>query len=264
MSALPAPPESRRILGVRVDATSYNPATETVLALAEADEGGYVCATSVHGVVEARRDPEFARVLDGACLVTPDGVPLVWALRALGVRDARRVYGPDLMPAVCAAAARAGIPIGLYGGTPEVLDRLIGRFLREFPRLAVVWAFAPPFRPLSPEEDAKVTEEILDSGARILFVGLGCPRQERWMAAHREHFPAVMLGVGAAFDFLARVKPQAPARLQRMGLEWAYRLACEPRRLGPRYLSIVPRFLFAFGGEWLRSRRPWARRRKGE
>lgn len=254
MAPLPVASESRSILGVRVDATSYAHASQTVVRLAESGVGGYVCVTGVHGVIEAQRDPGFARVLADACLVTPDGVPLVWALRALGVPEATRVYGPDLMPAVCAAAAREGVPIGLYGGTPPVLDRLVGRLTREHPGLDVAWTFAPPFRELSPDEDAKVTDAILAAGVHILFVGLGCPRQERWMAAHRDRLPAVMIGVGAAFDFLAGVKRQAPAWLQRLGLEWAFRLACEPRRLGPRYLSIVPRFLLAFGVQWLRTR----------
>ena len=247
--------ESRGILGTRVDAASYAGAAERVCAWARRGESRYVCAANVHMVMEGHDDPTFRSVVNGADLVAADGMPLVWALRLLGVRGARRVYGPELMLAVCARAESEGIPVGLYGGTPEALAGLERALSRWFPGLAIVHRASPPFRPLSDEERAAARREIAASGARILFVGLGCPRQERWMAAERGRLPAVMLGVGAAFDFLSGRKPQAPPLLRRLGLEWAFRLASEPRRLWRRYLVHNPRFAAFFALQL--ARRGW-------
>jgi N-acetylglucosaminyldiphosphoundecaprenol N-acetyl-beta-D-mannosaminyltransferase len=232
---------SRRVLGVRVDATDYDEAAERILAMAGSG-GGMTCVTSVHPVMEAWDDPTFARVLDDAELVTPDGVPIVWALRALGIPGATRVYGPDLTPHVCAAAAKRGVPVGFYGGTTAVLDALIARLAAEIPGLEIVFAVAPPMSdaPLVPDE--RVVSAIADSGVGVLFVGLGCPKQERWMAVHRDAVDCALVGVGAAFDFLAGAKAQAPAWMRGAGLEWLFRLAREPRRLFWRYARSNPRF----------------------
>jgi N-acetylglucosaminyldiphosphoundecaprenol N-acetyl-beta-D-mannosaminyltransferase len=159
---------------------------------------------------------------------------------------ATRVYGPDLTPHLLNAAEEEGIPVGFYGGSPQVLKRLIEVVLERYSRLRVAYAWSPPFRPLGPEEDQRVTDEINGSGARILFVGLNTPKQDLWMAHHRGRIPAVMLGVGAAFDFLAGSKPQAPRWMMRAGLEWLFRLATEPRRLWRRYLYQNPRFVLLF------------------
>jgi N-acetylglucosaminyldiphosphoundecaprenol N-acetyl-beta-D-mannosaminyltransferase len=234
-----------------VHATSYVQATERILNWARAAESRYVSAASVNNVMEAHDSSDFGRIMDHADLVTPDGMPLVWGLRLLGARGARRVYGPQLTEHVLGAAELDGIPVGLYGSTPEVLARLLSVLHRRWPRLGVPYVFAPPFRPLTEFEDAAVVEAIRDSGARILFVGLSTPKQERWMAAHRGRIPAVMLGVGAAFDFLAGVKPQAPAWMQNSGLEWLFRLATEPRRLFWRYLKHNPRFAALFAWQLL-------------
>jgi N-acetylglucosaminyldiphosphoundecaprenol N-acetyl-beta-D-mannosaminyltransferase len=232
---------ARRILGMRVDATSYARAALAIAEMAETG-GGVTCVASVHMVMEAFDDPGFQRIVNAAELVTSDGMPLVWTLRARGLREAERVYGPDLVPAVCALAASRRIPIGFYGGHPDVVARMCERLTARFPGLRIALAMSPPFRGLSPEEDAQVVDAIRDSGARILFVGLGCPKQERWMAAHRERLDCAQVGVGAAFDFLAGAKRQAPRFLQRAGLEWLFRLVCEPRRLGWRYGYHNPRF----------------------
>ncbi len=226
---------SRRILGVRIDATDYASATRQILDWARAGESRYVCCATVNNVIEARDSGGYAGVMEGADLVTSDGMPLVWTLRALGIREATRVYGPDLMPMVMEAAERDGVPVAVYGGTPGVLAELQRRF-------SVVYAEAPPFRLPTGEEDDRTTRAMLASGARIVFVGLGSPKQDRWMHAHRGRIPAVMIGVGAAFDFLAGAKVQAPRWMQNHDLEWLFRLATEPGRLWRRYLKQNPRF----------------------
>ena len=228
---------------MRVDASTYARAVQAILEMAESG-GGTTCVATVHMVMEAHDDPAFQRIVNAADLVTSDGMPLVWTLRARGLREAERVYGPDLMPAVCAAAAARGVPIGLYGGSPDVIAQLPQRLAERFPGLRIAFASSPPYRALTPEEDARVVEAIRDSGARVLFVGLGCPKQERWMAAHREQLECAMVGVGAAFDFLAGAKRQAPRFMQRAGLEWLFRLASEPRRLWRRYAIHNPRFVW--------------------
>ncbi|HXN45442.1 MAG TPA: WecB/TagA/CpsF family glycosyltransferase [Bryobacteraceae bacterium] len=238
--------ESRSILGMRADATSYPAASSQVLAWARARESRYVAVATVNNVMEAYDSPVFRAIMNAADLVTPDGMPLVWGLRLLGIRTAARVYGPDLTPCLLKAAARERIPVGFYGATDAVLERLLRTVRSCYPSLRVAYAWAPPFRALSPEEDLAVTARINDSGARILFVGLSTPKQERWMAAHRGRVEAVMLGVGAAFDFLAGTKRQAPRWMMRAGLEWLFRLASEPRRLALRYLKHNPRFLVLF------------------
>jgi N-acetylglucosaminyldiphosphoundecaprenol N-acetyl-beta-D-mannosaminyltransferase len=244
---------SRLLLGMRVDATDYGEATARVLAMADSG-GGATCVATVHMVMEAWDDPDFRRVVNEAELVTPDGVPLVWSLRALGIPDATRVYGPDLTLAVCAEAARRGVPVGFLGGRPEVLERLVRCLAARCPGLDIAFAHSPPFGPLA-GVDERVAEAIEDSGARVLFVGLGCPKQERWMAAHRGVLSCAMVGVGAAFDFHAGVLPQAPAWLQRAGLEWLFRLACEPRRLWRRYAWHNPRVALRIALQLLQRRR---------
>jgi N-acetylglucosaminyldiphosphoundecaprenol N-acetyl-beta-D-mannosaminyltransferase len=250
-----APLVSRAILGMRVDGTSYADATGRVVAWALRGESRAVFVAAVNNVMQAHDDPAFLEVMNGADLVTPDGMPLVWGLRRLGVPHASRVYGPDLTPEVLTEAEARGLPVGFYGGTPEVLEALLAKVRRRWPALAVAYAWSPPFTTLSEDADAEIVEAVNDSGTRILFVGLGCPKQETWIAAHRGRVGAVMLGVGAAFDFLAGVKRQAPRGLQRLGLEWLFRLVSEPGRLAKRYLHQNPRFALLFAAQLVRSRR---------
>jgi N-acetylglucosaminyldiphosphoundecaprenol N-acetyl-beta-D-mannosaminyltransferase len=246
---------SRRILGMRVDGTSYEETTDAITDMASARSGGMVCVATVHMVMEAFDDPAFQRIVNAADRVTPDGVPLVTALRMLGIPLARRVYGPTLTRVVCRRAEELGLPVGFYGGTPEVLEALTRELSAQFPKLSVPFTFSPPFRPLSEAEDAAVVDAIDAAGVAILFVGIGCPKQERWMAAHRESLRCTMVGVGAAFDFIAGMKSQAPRWMQRAGLEWLFRLIAEPRRLWRRYLIGNPRFLYHFARERWRARR---------
>jgi N-acetylglucosaminyldiphosphoundecaprenol N-acetyl-beta-D-mannosaminyltransferase len=212
-------------------------------------EHHYVCHANVHGVMEAWRDPELRRVYNRAGLTVADGMPLVWVGHWHGHRTVRRVYGPDLMLALAARAAVAGHRCYLYGGAAGVADTLAATLQRRYPGLRVVGTDAPPFRPLTTEEDEAIVQRINAARPDIVWVGLGCPLQERWMASHRDRLDApVLIGVGAAFDFHTGRVPQAPPWLMRLGLEWLFRLFQEPRRLWRRYLlynSLFVAFLAA-------------------
>lgn len=243
----------RHILGMRVDATSYQDATQRVIAWAKAAESRYVCAANVHMVMEAYDRGEFARTVNDADLVTPDGKPLVQALRALGIKEASQVRGPNLTLHICEAAAKEGVAIGLYGGTPESLSLFTTFLQARYPGIQIVCQISPPFRSLTAAEDTAYTQQLVESKARIVFVGIGCPKQELWMAAHHGKIPAVMLGVGAAFDFHSGRVKEAPTWMQQAGLEWVFRLKSEPRRLWKRYAKHNPRFLLFFFTQWLAS-----------
>ena len=229
-------------LGHRVDATNYSDAVETILRWARRGESRYVVAAPVASLMEAHDTPEFRDVLAHSDLTTPDGMPVVWALRMLGAPHASRVYGPNLTLALIAAAERANVPLGFYGSSEAAIRRICDFIRGKHPQARLVYAFSPPFRTPTPEEDARFVDEINSSGARILFVGTGSPRQELWMRCHRGSLGVVMVGVGAAFDYIAGLKKQAPEWMQSRGLEWLFRLIQEPRRLLVRNLKHNPRY----------------------
>ncbi|HWF45492.1 MAG TPA: WecB/TagA/CpsF family glycosyltransferase [Bryobacteraceae bacterium] len=243
--------ESVHILGMRVDKTSYSHASELICDWAAVGSSRYVCVASVNNAMESFDSRDFRKVMNESDLVTPDGMPIVWGLMLLGKKDATRVYGPELTPHILAQAERRQIPVGFYGGSLSTLERLRQVVANRFPVLEIAYSYSPPFRPLSPQEDREVVEAINSSGARILFIGLNTPKQDFWMAAHRNRVASVMVGVGAAFDFLAGSKPQAPRWMMRIGLEWLFRLITEPRRLWKRYLKHNPRFIALFGMQLL-------------
>lgn len=223
----------------------------------DAGARGYVTAAAVNLVMSAQEQPRTLEAVLDATLAVPDGMPLVWALRALGHRHATRVYGPDLMLRFCAHAAAKGVPMYLYGGRDEAALELLHTSLRErFPGLPIAGGFSPPFRALTPAEELQVIADIEASGAQVVWVGIGQPKQERWMHDMRPRLKAPLLvGVGAAFDFHAGLVAQAPGWMQRNGLEWIYRLAREPRRLWRRYARYNPRFVAAFARQYARERR---------
>jgi N-acetylglucosaminyldiphosphoundecaprenol N-acetyl-beta-D-mannosaminyltransferase len=238
------------ILGMRVGVTNYQGATGLILDKAKNGDGGYVCVANVHMIMEAYDDPNFKAIVNNADLVTPDGMPLIWMLRRMGYNLEDRVYGPTLTLRVLEAAAIQGIPVGFYGGKRDVLEALIYNITQKFPGLKITFKMSPPFQELSQEEKYDIACSINASGTRILFVGLGCPKQEKWMASQIAKnnstgagVQAVMIGVGAAFDFHANRVRQAPAWMQSRGLEWLFRLLNEPRRLWKRYIIHNPRFV---------------------
>jgi N-acetylglucosaminyldiphosphoundecaprenol N-acetyl-beta-D-mannosaminyltransferase len=247
------PPERVEVLGTPLAVSDYEEVLDWMEAMIAADGRGYLTAAAVNLVMSAREDEQARAAVDEATLVVPDGQPLVWALRALGQRRATRVYGPDLMAAFCARAAARGIPVYLYGGrTPEALALLAARLRERFPGLDIAGSESPPFRALSEPEEIEAAKRIDASGAAVVWVGTGQPKQEKWMHRMRPRLAAPLLvGVGAAFDFHAGLVPQAPPWMQRAGLEWAYRLSREPRRLWRRYARYNPLFVAGFAAQYL-------------
>jgi N-acetylglucosaminyldiphosphoundecaprenol N-acetyl-beta-D-mannosaminyltransferase len=231
------------VLGVGVSAIDMPMAVAEIGRWIEGRESHYVCVTGVHGVMESQRDPDLRRIHNDSGLTTPDGMPMVWAARRAGASHVRRVYGPDLMLAICARSVAAGWRHYFYGGRPGVPDQLAMRLADRFPGLLVAGTMSPPFGTVDPDEDARIVAAINDSRPDIVWVGLSTPKQERWMAAHVDRLEApAMIGVGAAFDIHAGTLAQAPPWMRQRGLEWAYRLWKEPRRLWRRYLANNPRF----------------------
>jgi N-acetylglucosaminyldiphosphoundecaprenol N-acetyl-beta-D-mannosaminyltransferase len=248
---------SSKIISIDVDPISYSEAVTRIIGWVNGGESRSVFAANVHMLMEAHDSLEFQSVVNHADMVTPDGMPLVWAMRMKGIKNQHRIYGPTLMLHLLAAAAKEHISVGLLGSTEEVLTKLSVRFKEQYPGLNIALQIAPPFRPFSDDEDKKMVQQISGSGVHLLFVGLGCPKQEYWIDEHRGIIQSVMVGVGAAFDFHAGIVPQAPNWMQRVGLEWLFRLIQEPRRLWKRYLRNNPRFMALLFGELIKER--WKR-----
>lgn len=233
-----------RILGVPVHALTPALALSVIDEWVQSGERHYVCVREVNGVIEAQKDPEFLKFHEQAGLVTPDGMPLVWLSRWRGQRQVERVYGPDLMLWTCAQGVEKNYRHFLYGGAPGVADELKNQLEKRFPGIQIVGTDSPPFRKLTGQESLEAVEKINRSGADIVWVGIGSPKQEYWMNHHRSFLKApVLLGVGAAFDFHSGTKKTAPSWMKRHGLEWLFRLMTEPRRLWRRYLIRNPLFV---------------------
>jgi N-acetylglucosaminyldiphosphoundecaprenol N-acetyl-beta-D-mannosaminyltransferase len=245
------PIERAEVVGMHLAVTDYEGAMDWMDEVIRRRQRACVTAAAVHLVMVAREDPETARAVERA-LAVPDGVPLVWALRALGHSGATRVYGPDLMADYCARSASTGTRMFLYGGrSDEALEQLTAALRERYPGLRIVGGWSPPFRPLTDSERDDVARRIDESGADVVWVGTGQPKQEKWMAEMRDRLQApILAGVGAAFDFHAGIVSQAPPWMQRNGLEWAYRLSREPRRLFRRYAKYNPLFVAAFARQY--------------
>ena len=255
----PAPPRvaDQPVLGVPLALTDYGKTLDWIDGTVACDGRGYICVAAVHTVMACQEDLALREAVLGSDLTVPDGQPLVWAMNALGHDLPSRVYGPDLMAKYCERSARTGTRMYLYGGRNQgALAQLALNLRRRHPGLKIVGGYAPPFRELSPAEEDDIAAEIDASGADVVWVGIGVPKQEKWMARMRDRLRApVLVGVGAAFDFHAGLQPQAPDWMQRFGLEWAYRLAHEPRRLFKRYARYNPLFVTGFLRQYGRHRR---------
>jgi N-acetylglucosaminyldiphosphoundecaprenol N-acetyl-beta-D-mannosaminyltransferase len=237
-------PPRVNILGVGVSAINMEIALELIDDWIAHQEPHYVCITPVHSVMDCQRDPQLRRIQNASGMTTPDGMPLVWLSRLHGHSHVDRVYGPDLMLALCERSVEKGYRHFFYGGAEGVPEQLAASLQSRFPGLQVVGTYAPPFRPLTTEEDEEIVQRISQFAPDIVWVGLGSPKQERWIASYVGRLAApVLIGVGAAFDFHTGRKPQAPHWIQRSGLEWLFRLMTEPRRLWKRYLINNPLFI---------------------
>ena len=242
------------MLGVSLALTDYDGTLDWIDAAVQSGHRGYVCVAATHTVMAAQEDPRLRAAVAGADFTVPDGQPLVWALNLLGHRLPDRVYGPELMDRACARAARTGRTMYLYGGRNQGALAQLTRTMRlRYPGLKIVGGYAPPFRPLTEAEEEHIAQDIDRSGADVVWVGIGVPKQEKWMARMRPRLSApVLIGVGAAFDFHAGLVPQAPPAMQRLGLEWLFRMVQEPRRLWKRYARYNPLFVAGFARQYFR------------
>ncbi|MGZ8415288.1 MAG: WecB/TagA/CpsF family glycosyltransferase [Gemmatirosa sp.] len=256
-AAAPTRPASAPVLGIPLALEGYEAVLAWMDAAIAAGSREYVCVAATHTVMASQEDPELRAAVLGSSLTVPDGQPLVWALRAYGHRLGDRVYGPQLMERACARAARTGARIFLYGGRDQqALDDLVRQLRERHPGIVIAGTYKPVYRPLSPDEQREVAGAINAATPDIVWVGLGVPRQEKWMATMRPQLDAaVLVGVGAAFDFLSGTVAQAPSWMQRAGLEWLFRLTREPKRLWRRYARYNPRFVAGFAREWWGMRR---------
>jgi N-acetylglucosaminyldiphosphoundecaprenol N-acetyl-beta-D-mannosaminyltransferase len=245
----------QQVLDAPIDVLTWRQALDSIAGWAARRESRVVCICNAHSVVSASQDDDFRTVLEHADMATPDGMPVAWMLRRLGFASQDRIDGPELMWRYCAEAQVRGERIFLYGSTDDTLCRLTQRLAAAFPALQIAGAHSPPFRPLEPEEDAAVVRRINESGAQVVFVSLGCPKQEFWMHDHRHRVRAVMIGVGAAFDFHAGIVQRAPVWMQTSGLEWLHRLWTEPRRLWRRYLVSNTRYVVGAARQLIGRRR---------
>jgi N-acetylglucosaminyldiphosphoundecaprenol N-acetyl-beta-D-mannosaminyltransferase len=252
----PTTPREVSVLGVPLAHADYDDTMEWMDATIAHGDKGYICVAATHTIMVCHEDPELREAVLNSSLTVPDGQPLVWAMNALGGNLTDRVYGPDLMARYCERAAANGTRMYLYGGRNQgALVQLALNLRQSYPGVKIVGGYSPPFRDLTEEEEDAIVGEINGTQADVVWVGVGAPKQEKWMAAMRSRLDAgVLVGVGAAFDFHAGLVPQAPEWMQSAGLEWLYRMAQEPRRLGPRYVRYNPRFVTGFARQYARHR----------
>lgn len=239
------------ILGSHISTGSYESFVEEIVGRGKRQESSYVCVANVHMVMEAHKDLEFRKILNEADITTPDGMPLVKGMKMLYGREQDRVAGMDLMPSLLEEAEARSMSVYFYGSTDEVLGKITERARKEFPQLHIAGAYSPPFRKLSKDEENEIIRNINASEPNLLFVALGCPKQEKWMARHVGKIDACMLGVGGAFPVYAGEQSRAPMWMQKMSLEWLYRLILEPGRLWKRYMVTNSAFIFHFVKRWI-------------
>ena len=244
------------VINMNTNITSLAKSVDFVIAKARSRQGSYVCVSTVHMCMEVFDSAEFRSIVNQADLIIPDGRPISWAQKLLGFSEAQQVRGQDIMNELCGISGAKQLNVGLYGGSSDdLLCLVVDKLKISYPDIRINYSYSPPFRALTHEEDEAIFQSINASGVNILFVGIGCPKQERWMAEHKSKVNCVMLGVGAAYDFIAESKKHAPKWMQKLGLEWLFRLVSEPKRLWRRYLKQNPRFIYYFLQQWLLKRK---------
>ncbi|WP_299409060.1 WecB/TagA/CpsF family glycosyltransferase [Acaryochloris sp. IP29b_bin.148] len=237
-------PSQIDVIGSHVTAAPFNVLVKMILEWARGHKSKFVCVANTHMLVEAYQRPSFGDVLKSADMVTPDGMPLVWMLKWMGVQTQDRVAGLDLMQGLCQQASEQKVSIFFLGSQSQILQKMKHRLAQEFPGLLIAGMEPLPFRPLTPAEDQALIQQVNASGAGLVMIALGCPKQEHWMAVHKNRIKAVMIGLGGAFPVYAGLHRRAPAWMRTMGLEWFYRLIQEPRRLWARYATTIPVFIY--------------------
>ena len=244
----------KRVLSIEVNAGSYQSFVETIIAAAKQRVSKYVCIANVHMLVEAHQDSTFAKVVNNADVVTPDGMPIAWAMKLLYKMKQDRVAGMDLLPDLLKQAEKLQLPVFFYGGTEEMLSATSRYIHQHYPQLHIADLYSPPFRMLTAAEEGNIVERINASGAAFVFVVLGCPKQEKWMASMKGRVNAVMVGIGGALPVMIGLQSRAPQWMQRNGLEWLYRFIQEPKRLFKRYAITNSIFLFLLLKELLKQK----------
>jgi N-acetylglucosaminyldiphosphoundecaprenol N-acetyl-beta-D-mannosaminyltransferase len=242
------------VLSISVNTGSYNAILKNILNMAQTKASSYTCIVNVHMLVEACRDESFAKVVNEADVATPDGKPLGWALKILYGKNQDRVAGMDLLPDLLMYAEQLQLPVYFVGGTEDMLANTRAHLIKIYPKLTIAGMHSPPFRTITNEEKIELINDINNSGAKLLFVCLGCPKQEKWMAAMKGHIQAAMVGVGGALPVMIGLQSRAPKWMQNAGLEWAFRLSQEPKRLFRRYAVTNSYFIYAFCKDYFSSR----------
>jgi N-acetylglucosaminyldiphosphoundecaprenol N-acetyl-beta-D-mannosaminyltransferase len=244
--------KKKRLIAIDISRGTYKEFVSAILSFAKAKTSSYVCVANVHMVMEAYENPHFATIVNNADLVTPDGMPLTKAIKAIYNEDQERVDGMSLLPILLSESEKNDFSVYFYGSSQKLLDDTSKHLSVHYPKLKVAGLYSPPFRKLTPEEDKEVEEKITASGANIVFAVLGCPKQETWMASMKGKIPAVMLGIGGALPVLVGQQKRAPIWMQKNSLEWLYRLAQEPSRLFKRYFKTNTMFLYLMAKEKLK------------
>ncbi len=246
---------TKKVIYFPITALRFEEQMQAIMQWAIARLSKTVCVANVHMLMEAHWNPEFANVLQNADVVTPDGMPLVWMMRWMGARDQDRVAGMDILQALCQQAQTQNVSVFFLGSQTEILSRMRLRLEQEFPKLKIAAMEPLPFRPLTETEDAELINKVNSSGAGLVFVSLGCPKQEHWIAQHQGKIQAVMLGMGGVFPVYAGIHKRAPRIVRELGFEWFYRWIQEPRRLWGRYLKTIPPFIWLATKQILSSNR---------
>ncbi len=243
--------ERLNLLSLSISTGSYNDMTNNILALAKQKKSSYTCVANVHMLVEAHNNKEFADVVNKADITTPDGKPIIWGLRLMHQYEQARVAGMDLLPSLLEGATIMGVPVYFLGGTEKMLAETEAFVNEHYPGLQIAGTFSPPFRTLTKAEEDEIIDDINDSGAGLVMVAMGCPKQEKWMAAMKGRIQACMVGIGGALPVMIGQVKRAPVWMQNAGLEWAYRLGQEPRRLFRRYAVTNTIFIWLLGRQYL-------------